>query len=210
MDFLVRIFRALAYPPRLSILRTALTNPALPIRDIAAAMSMDMPMASKHVKVLAAHGIIDARPSGSFVLLHEQKLDTTQHGLLRSLRKLLGRHLAKTPLNRASAAVCPDRKAAQWDDVFDAMCFDFTAYTHLRRLLILRLICQQGEADMAAFTREIGMSQRAALRQTDKLLRRGLLCATKSSRRLQLQIPEHLGTGFRTSLFKAVREHITT
>ena len=68
MDFVVRLFRVLAFTGRLRIMREVLKSPRLTVADIARALGYTDGETSKHLKLLRAHGLVDARPSGRFVL----------------------------------------------------------------------------------------------------------------------------------------------
>jgi len=171
---------------------------------------MPAPDASKHVKLLSAHGVIDTRPSGTVVIAGPGQPSDTGHIVLRRVRLLLRRHLKESTLEETVRAVCPDREEVEWGRVFEAMCFEFTAYTHLRRLLILQMLCRKESADLLTIRREIGMSHTAVCRQTDKLVRRGLLQPDRDGRGRVLRITRRLATPFRSSLFSAVRDYLAS
>ena len=88
------------------------------------------------------------------------------------------------------------------------MCFEFTAYTHLRRPLLLRMLCEMRSADVATIMQRIGMSQAAASRQTSKLARRGLVRQRRSGTESVVENPKVFATAFRASLFGAVRNYL--
>ena len=208
MDFLVRLFRVLAFERRLAMVQLVANRPGITLTDTWSRLQMPQPDASRHMKLLSAHGVIDARPSGRYLLAEAGSPSETTHVVLRRVRHLLSKYLKDAPLPQAARAVCPDRDSADWPDVFSAMRFEFTAYTHLRRLLILRLLIQEDTADLMTIMRTIGMSHTAARRQTDKLVRRGILRELRSGRRYVLQIRPKLNTTFRSALFAAVRDYL--
>ena len=129
--------------------------------------------------------------------------------ILKCVRRSLKKYLGDSTLQQASRGVCPDRDATDWADVHRAMCFDFTAYTHLRRLLLLRMLCSQERADLETIVREIGMSYTAARRQIDKLSRRGLVNVQRSKEGDVLTMPAEIRTPHRASLFQAVQDYLT-
>ena len=208
MDFIVRLFRALAFARRLEIIRLITIQPGLTLGQVASEMGMPMPDASKHLKLLSDHGLIDARPSGRFLLANPGSPTATPHIVLKRVRELMRRHLGADAPTATAEAVCPDCGRPEWATVFEAMCFEFTAYTHLRRLLILRTLLKRGRADRLTIMREVGMSHTAARRQTDKLVRRGILAESRSGRKPVLEIPKTLGTAFRSTLFAGVRDYL--
>lgn len=210
MDFLIRLFRALACGPRLQIVQLTSRQPGIALHEIQSELSIPEPDASKHMKLLSANGIVDSRPSGRYLLTRPAKPSETALVVLRCVRALLGRYLREDALPEAVQAVCPEREGGDWGVVLDAMQFEFTAYTHLRRLLILRMLCERERADLLAIMRTIGMSHSAARRQTDKLVRRGILREVRSGNRYVMEIPKTLATPFRRSLFAAVREYLTS
>ena len=134
----------------------------------------------------------------------------TSHVILKTVRTLLRKHLAESALDDVVDAVCPDAERREWSVVLRAMCFQFTAYTHLRRLLILRLLLTQGEADLVTIMREIGMSRAAARRHLDKLARRGIVDVCRSEKRSVVRIAGKSRTAFQASLWAAVRDYLTS
>ena len=209
MDFLIRLFRTLAFERRLRIVQLAFRQPGITLREIQSGLSMSEPDASKHMKLLSAHGIIDSRPSGRYLLASPATPAGTGHLLLKRVRLLLKKRLKEDTLAEAALAVCPDVDDADWNDVLSAMCFEFTAYTHLRRVLIIRMLSKQRRADLPTIMRSIGMSHAAACRHVDKLVRRGVLCDAMSGNKHLVQIPASFTTPFRGSLFTAVRDYLT-
>ena len=208
MDFIVRLFRALAFARRLQIIRLITTRPGLTLGQVASETGMPMPDASRHLNLLSDHGIIDARPSGTFLLARPGSPTATPHIVLKRIRAFMRSHLGAGTATAAAEAVCPNCHQPEWASVFEAMCFEFTAYTHLRRLLILRTLLKCEQADLLTIMREVGMSRTAARRQTDKLVRRGVLAESRSGRKQVLEIPEAFGTPFRSMLLAAVRDYL--
>lgn len=208
MDFLIRLFRTLAFERRLRIVQLASRQPGITLGEIQSELSMPEPDASKHMKLLSAHGIIDSRPSGSYLLARRASPAETGHVVLKRVRLLLGRYLKDDTLAEAARAVCPHAGCDDWSGVLRAMCFEFTAYTHLRRLLILRMLSRQGKADLLTIMHTIGMSHSAARRQTDKLIRRGVLRAVRSGNKYVVELAKTFATPFRRSLFTVVRAYL--
>ena len=124
--------------------------------------------------------------------------------MLKEIRRIVHRLLGSEGLAQTAQAVCPDDAQATWETVYEAMCFDFTAYTHLRRLMILRFLDRQDSADLARICSEIGMSPMAARRQTDKLIRRGILRKGRDGRMTVVCICRERSTWLRTRLLTCV------
>ena len=208
MDFLIRLFRTLAFERRLQVVQLVFQQPGITLHQVQSELCMPEPDASKHMKLLSAHGVIDSRPSGKYLLASPAIPAKTSHVLLKRVRLLLEKLLKEDTLVEAAQAVCPGVDDADWSDVLNAMCFELTAYTHLRRLLIIRMVSKQRQADLLTIMGLIGMSHSAARRHTDKLIRRGVLCAARTGNRHLVQIPANFTTPFRGSLFAAVRDHL--
>jgi len=152
---------------------------------------------------------VDSTPSGPHVRSRPGDADITEHIILKGVRRWLAEHLASQALPETAEAVGLDRGDAQWPDVFQAICFELTAYTHLRRLLVLRQLCECRHSDLEALREKIGMSSTAAQRQVDKLRRRGIVEVARDGRRLVVQLPATLDTPFRSALFDLLREQLS-
>lgn len=204
MDYLVRLFRTLANARRLAILRLIASRPDSLVTGIAAELGIPQSKVSAHLKLLFDHGIVEKRPTGACVLTKIGRPRDARHEVLKALRRIIQRLLGSATLADAGQAVCSDEKRLTWDRVYETMCFDFTAYTHLRRLLVLRFLDQQDAATLPRICREIGMSHMAAWRQTDKLIRRGILCEGRAGRTIVVDVCREPSTWLRRQLLTCV------
>ena len=183
MDYIVSLFRALSNELRLGLLRAGHDRPGITVTELAGTLGIPDFLASQHLRVLSDMRLIDLRPSGRSVHVHPPRQPrATRVSLAASVSRLLQSvWQAATKGNLTPDQVWDfgdDQADAAGDGVEVRLVFLFTAYTHLRRLLILRHLARNGPARREALAEEIGMSSQAAARQLSKLRRRGLLCQT--------------------------------
>ncbi len=208
MDFLIKLFRSLSHTMRLRIIQFVISHPEATLSEIADALGMSKSEASRHVSLLASVGAIESRPSGRFLLVNAADPRSSEHSVLRKVRRLLTKYLDEGSLREASDALRLGAGKQNWNALLAAMCFEFTAYTNLRRLLLLRLLSEQGPMDSAAVMQKIGLSQAAMRRHVDKLLRRGILSETTPGRRSQYSIVNRPEAPFRRELLAVMRAHL--
>jgi DNA-binding transcriptional ArsR family regulator len=167
-----RTCRVLANRQRLLILRCLLRKAPQTVTQIAASLGFGMPLASQYLRMLQARGLIRSDRSGREVFYSDRTdpLVPSAAGLLRVLRSAL----------------------TSSDASLDEAMFMVTAFTHPRRVLIVRTL---GPAGMRVeeLRRATGISTRAMRRHLTKLRKRGVLSqnetfvkrSTKGSRLLQ-------------------------
>lgn len=204
MDYIVRLFRSLANTTRQAILHFVVHNPGSPVSVIATKLELPRPDVSKALRILSDQGIVDKRPAGTYVLATLGEAESARHHVLRHVRMALAKVFAADHVSAAAEVVCPEHEEPTWPELYEMMCFDFTAYTHLRRLLMLRYLDGHQGRDLAQMSREIGMSHMAGWRHTDKLLRRGLLHESRDGRRGVLAIQHPPSTWLRAELLNCV------
>jgi len=153
-----RTCRALANLNRLRCLRIVLEQPAVTVGEIAERLSLSVCYASQVLRALQARGLLAARRESRWVrdVAHPDPL-------------VVGSSLLLTALNRALLKEC--RSDA-------SLIRTLTAFTHVRRLEILRLLQVRsplGAEDIQAHTR---ISSPALSRHLKKLSQRGMVsCA---------------------------------
>ena len=204
MDFIVRLFRALANVRRLAILHFAVQNPGCKVTKIARELSLPQTIVSNYLKLLCEHGLAEKRPSGTYVLVSVGRPGDARHVVVRRVREILRRLFGSADVAGAARAVCPDTDSADWATIYEALCFDFTAYTHLRRLMILRLLDREGTMAMEEVRRQLSMSPLAARRQTDKLVRRGIISVKKGAQDDTITIRKKSFSWLRRQLLESV------
>ena len=176
MDLLTTSFRALANQSRLRLLRAAHAKPGISVGHLAQAARMSLPNASLQLSLLRDLEFISAQPDGRLVLCSPAPVDCTRDAFRRELRGLLADLLGAREPGAALKLLGSDADpAAGWEKVYELLIWEATAYTHLRRLLILRRMKTHGPERMEAIAAGVGMSIPAAQRHLDKLARRGLV-----------------------------------
>jgi predicted DNA-binding transcriptional regulator len=99
--------------------------------------------------------------------------------MLQRVLTLMKELLGERQLKRTHAQVCNFASAVPrgWEAVFDAVLKHVTAFTHLRRLLMLRVLQNKGACRLEDLASDVGMSVDAARRHLCKLRRRGVVAA---------------------------------
>ncbi len=178
MDLIVAVCRALANPSRLALLHVVHTHPEITVQELAHALKVPVDAASKHLKLLGGLHLVRAIPHGRYVKCSPASGSSTTNRFLRHLQVLLKEVMESKDPNRTLAQVCDSVTAPSWEAVWKAMEKVFTAYTHLRRLLLLRFVATHGTGGSTEMAENIGLSADALRRHLDKLERRRLLMAT--------------------------------
>ncbi|MBM3888837.1 MAG: ArsR family transcriptional regulator [Verrucomicrobia bacterium] len=183
MDLIVAACRTLANRTRLRLLRAVFERPETTVQALAERVKLPMHAASKHLKLLRNFQFVQLTASGRYVRCSPPRAGSTSNAFLKELQELLKGLWGKGDLNDTLAQVCHSAPAPRqgWEDVYDALVAHFTAFTHLRRLLMLRVLVQKGTCNIADLAAQVRMSQRAARRHLDKLRRRGLAAMVAGS-----------------------------
>jgi len=204
MEFVAYLFRALANRSRIRILRLLGVLGQMNVGQIAQVTAIKLERTSAHLKILAAVGLIWRSRSGRVVGYHlaERPGHPVTAAVLQVLRRVF----------RAVTAT-DSKEVAHADQVDSTTCSDaalfacFTAFTHPRRLQIIRHLAREGTATSRALTSTLSMSASALQRHLEKLERRGLVRARVVGRRATYALTQ--GTGaVQVALLKAVREHL--
>ena len=175
MNLIVTTCRVLASRPRLRLVQAVFARPDATVQELAHSVGQPVSITSHHLHLLSGYRFLHTEPSGRQVYCQPVQTALAAHPFLRSLQELLHDLFAHADLQRTLAQVCDEGTAPSWEAVFDALVKTFTAYTHLRRLLILREVARRGACAEAALVETIGMSPDATRRHVAKLRRRGLL-----------------------------------
>jgi len=169
---LVRLFCILANRCRIRIVRLLAVMGEMPLLSVARATSGRMPQVSARLGRLASAGLVWRRRSGRRVCycLAGQPGSRLVAGVLEALRRTFA-IIGKSSLRRVARADRADSPTSS-----DAALFAcFTAFTHARRLQVIRHLERQGSALLAEPCPALPMSQRACMRHLDKPDRRGHL-----------------------------------
>ena len=204
MELIVQIFRALANRQRIRMLRLLAVIGEMRVSQIANAMKLDIARVSAHLKALAAAGLAWRRRSSSVVhyFLPTQCSNAVAEEAVRLLR-LNFRNVAKA---RPERVVASDQRDTETDsDVALFACF--TAFTHPRRLQIIRYLAQHQSAGLAGLAGALSMSQRACLRHIAKLERRGVITRGAAGGRTAYRLSGGIGR-VQQGILAAVRDFL--
>lgn len=153
-----RTCRALANPRRLRCLRAVLLSPGLAVGEVASAAKLPQDQASLCLRALQARGLLHASREGRWVRyypLPDPLVPTAAPILVGVSRALLKERVADRALIRS-----------------------LTAFTHPRRLCILRHLQRGGTATSGSLSRSGRMSEAALFRHLNKLAERGVVGET--------------------------------
>jgi len=204
MEFLVALFRALANRSRIRILRLLAVLGQTNVTQIADAIGVEASRTSAHLKILAAVGLIWRRRSGRVVgyYLAEEATHPVTAAVVEVLRQVFRGVTATDP----SVVAHADRQDS--DTCSDAALFAcFTAFTHPRRLQIIRHLARKGTVASAALVPALSMSPSALHRHLEKLERRGLLSVRAGGVRGACVLKEGR-PGPQRLVFAVVRKHV--
>jgi len=150
-----RTCRVLANPRRLACLKAVLTNPGETVGATASAVGLPQDQASLCLRSLQARGLLHAIRKSRWVRYYPQPdpLVPIAAPILDGVRQ----SLLKKGKPEARMLRC------------------LTAFTHPRRLVILRLLQQNGPTPFPALAHSSRISQAALFRHLHKLLERGLV-----------------------------------
>lgn len=173
MELLVRFCRALANYRRLAIVRLLAIAGELAASVISKAIGASPAETSNELRILTANGVLWQRRSGRYVYYDISKSTVDRRHPIVSLLKGA---FAKKPRGRLRLA-----DLVRWRDAANGCPSDkqiyscLTAFTHPRRLQILRHLTERGPATRLALSSALSMSEAASERQLDKLVRRGVV-----------------------------------
>lgn len=165
-----RTCRVLANLRRRRILALLLRTAPLAVADISAACGLTPPRASVHLRALQARGLVEGTPHGRHVLYCPR---------------------ADPRVSRSEPLLAIVRRSLQRPDDDRTWMRAFTAFTHARRLRVLRALAQ-GPADADDLVRRCHISRPALYRHLHKLTRRGLVEHLDDARYVRATLPPGL------------------
>jgi len=178
MEIIVQRFRALASDVRIRIIRVLVVLGETSVNKLADATGIRPCTISFHLRVLVASGLVWRRRSGRTVyyrVADEPSSRLTQQILLLLERAFRGVRVRDPKL----VAQCDQADSPKHSD---AVLFAyFTAFTHPRRLQIIRELHTQETATPDSLVRRLSMSPQACSRHALKLSRRGFVSILKTA-----------------------------
>jgi DNA-binding MarR family transcriptional regulator len=187
-EIIVQVCRSIACTTRLNILALLANNTEITPTELAQRLKLRLPKISEHLRRLSAAGLIGRRPSGirCYCVAKSPYGETALSGkmsrwLFRVLRERSDEHTRKLIFNAA------------------------TAFTHLRRVQILRHLEAHGESDSETMTGQLKMSPAALSRHCAKLSRRGVIISRESPDGWRCRLAENLVTPVHRELIGIIR-----
>ncbi len=208
-ELIVRVMRTVASTTRLRILSHLMRRGEMLPSKVARDLRMARPLLSVHLARLAFAGLLKRRRSGTWCFCCAQSPygDETLSGQVMAwLRSALGHGDEGTAgaaprHGRRSLAAAPLPESHRL--VFHAA----TAFTHPRRIQILRRLAAGKALDVPSLTRELGMSETALSRHLEKLIRRGYIRALPPRRGASYELVRAGKTELHGRLLAIVSSH---
>jgi DNA-binding transcriptional ArsR family regulator len=172
MEVTAQLFRALGDGVRLRILRVLAVLGEQTVGQLAEATQIDPCDASYHLHALSVCGVVWRRRSASFVYYRvaDEPSNELTHAAVWFLRDVFKRVRKGDP--RVVAESDQRHSGVISDDALIQYC---EAFTHPRRLQIIRYLSTHGPSELAGMREELRMSPAACSRHVGKLLERRLL-----------------------------------
>jgi len=176
----------------------------LNVTALAQATGIEISLVSAHLKTLAAAGVVWRRRSGRAIgyRIADHAYNPVTATALGALARLFAAVTERKPKGVAAADQADSTTSS------DAAAFaSFTAFTHPRRLQVIRYLAQQGAASLGELTSQLSMSVRACLRHLDKLERRGFLRRRVARRRTTYTLTKGKGA-LQRAMLAAVLDYL--
>jgi len=166
MELTAQLFRAMSHPPRLQILRLLTVLEEQAVTELAEAMTKPQFRISASLRVLATSGLVWRRRSGTFIYyrLAEKPRRPVTRAVLDALPAIYGAIPPDDPKAIAGDSLIGDLQHSD-----DALIAWFRAFTHPRRLQIIRFVHTRGSADLPLLTQALSMSSSACWRHLARL-----------------------------------------
>ncbi len=204
MKLIVSVCRVLSSRPRLRLLRAIHAQPGLSVEALAAEVALSEAAASRQLSLLAHYQLVQATPKGRYVLYAPARPRATGNRFLLEMQAYLQELFGTQQPDSVLKNLCAEAVEPTWEALNTALIKLFTAYTHLRRLFIIRYLARQGAATTEQLCEQLQLSAAAAHRHLRKLQRRGLLLSRDVSTSWMLASPAKLA-GQRNLLALVVR-----
>ena len=202
MDLVISLCRLLANERRLCLHHAVWKQPGISVGSLAEELRLVQPKVSSHLRLMAGFQLLDLRPSGRQVHVHLPPSGLPTTDFVRAVHRLVTRTwTTMADANPTHTNVWDwlgteeGDEAPAWEHAAARMISCLTAYTHLRRLLLLRCLRHGGLLTQEQLAEGIGMSSSAASRQLLKLTRRGLVESARiaDSERYRLVLSPQFG-----------------
>ncbi|HUT32705.1 MAG TPA: MarR family transcriptional regulator [Planctomycetota bacterium] len=205
-ELIVRVLRTIACATRLRILARLMRADEVSPSQLARDCHVRPDVLSVHLARLTSAGLIQRRRSGAkhYCSARSPYSESTLSGkVVAWLRDALPTSAqgppAETSAQTRAARPSPEAHRA----VFDAA----TAFTHPRRIQILRRLAQGKPPNVATLSRDLRMSKAAVSRHTDKLMRRGYVRPLPPARGTTYQLVRKGKTPLHGRLLAIVSRH---
>ena len=206
-EITVQVCRTVACHTRLKILDFLASHREVSPTDLARRLDIPLPKLSEHLRRLSASGLIQRRHSGvrCYCVAKSPYGETTLSG---KLSRWLFR-VFRDPSSDSSAVSGKGRVNSRSVESTHQLIFNAaTAFTHLRRVQILRHLETRGESDSETMTAQLKMSPSALSRHCAKLARRGVLVAQETEDGWKCRLAGKARTPIHQEMFEIIRSSL--
>jgi DNA-binding transcriptional ArsR family regulator len=177
MEVTAQLFRALANPERTRILRVLTVCGEVRVGDLVDALSRLQGRVSRHLSLLATCGLVWRRRSGRCIYyrLADSPSNPVARGAVAFLRDVFG---DVAPGEAREVAQADQRESAAQSDA--SLLSYFRAFTHPRRLQIIRHLSENGATVMEGLVESLHMSPPACSRHLANLTERDVVRREKA------------------------------
>ena len=206
-EIIVRVMRTVACLARLRILSRLASAKERAPTALAEELEMPLGLLCTHLRRLSMAGLIQRRPSGTWCYCRADSPYSEKAFSGRVMSWLLGmlrnpvRTMKSVAANEVGSLAPNELESRLHGIIFEAA----TAFTHRRRLQILRRLAEGDPVDVPTLMRELHMSETALSRHAGKLKRRGYLKASRVGRCLRYTLGSELKTRLHGNLLEIVR-----
>ncbi len=208
-ELIVRVLRTAACVTRLRILARLAGGEELTLCRLAGDLHLRRDLVCTHLARLTAVGLVRRRRSGRRCYCMAGSLygpDTVSGQVAAWLGAALHAHRAWPHAPRLPGR--GRRHAAEGlQPVFGTLLDAATAFTHPRRIQILRRLASPKPPPTEAFAGELRMSASALSRHVDKLVRRGYVTVSRTGHRLPFRLAATAKTPLHAQLLEIARGH---
>jgi len=194
----------LANSQRLAIVRLLAVTGEQRVNAIAEALGLPQPRVSNELRILLANGVLWRRRSGGYVFYSMAHSEVDRRQSIISHLVSAFRHKRQGRKSLAEIGGWTDEKGACPSD--EEIFASLTAFTHPRRLQIIRWLAERGSSSRLPIARGLSMSGNACDRHLGKLLRRGVIARDQETRAQTYRLAPSLESRFAASLLKDVLE----
>jgi len=179
VEVTAQLFRVLANPARLRMLRALVVLGEKRVQELVEGAGRVQGRVSADLRALASAGLVWRRRSGRAI--YYRIAETPRNPIVRAALALLRKSFADVPVGLIREVMLNEGDGGRTDA---ELLSQFSAYTHPRRLQIIRYLDEREEAMTEGITEDLSMSTQACLRHLGHLAERDIVAGRRTARGL--------------------------